>query len=115
MEKKMTYVEALTFAIENLQNEEVVERLTALRATTIKRNTADRKPTKTQVANEEIKADIVAFLADGGEYTVTEIMAGVPSLGEAKPQKASALITQLKNAGVIKRNEVKRKAYFSLA
>ena len=112
---KLTYVDALNVALEAVTDEAVVEKLEALKASIVKRNSGERKPTKTQVANEAIKADIVALLADGTARTITEIGAEVTSLEGAKPQKVSALVTQLKNAGVLKREEVKRKAYFSLA
>ena len=68
--KKLTYVDALNAAIE-LTEGEVREKLIALRDATAKRNAADRKPTKTQQANEGIKSEILDFLADGGKYTVT--------------------------------------------
>lgn len=113
--KKMTYVDALNFAIENLSNDEVVAKLTALRDATAKRNAADRKPTKTQKENENIKSDILDFLADGEPHTVTEIMQGVPSLNGASNQKASSLVSQLVKAGTVVREEIKRKAYFKLA
>lgn len=113
--KKMTYVEALTIAIEAVQNEEARERLEALREATMKRNSADRKPTKTQEANEAIKSDILAFLANGEVHTVSEIMASVPSLADASNQKASALVRQLVDSGAVVREEIKRKAYFKIS
>ena len=113
--KKMTYVEALNIAIASVDNEEAVERLTALRDATVKRNSAERKPTKVQEANEGIKAEILEFLADGGKHTVSEIMEGVASLNGASNQKAASLVRQLKDAGVLVREEIKRKAYFHLA
>ena len=113
--KKMTYVEALEIAIATVENAEAVERLTALRDATIKRNSADRKPTKTQEANEALKAEILEYLADGTARTVTEIMAGVPSLEGASNQKVASLVRQLKDSGALVREEVKRKAYFKVA
>lgn len=113
--KKMTYVEALNIAIATVDNEEAVERLTALRDATVKRNSAERKPTKVQEANEGIKAEILEFLSDGGKHTVSEIMEGVASLNGASNQKAASLVRQLKDAGVLVREEIKRKAYFHLA
>ena len=112
--KNMTYAQALEVAIAVVDGE-VKDKLVALKASIEKRNSADRKPTKTQQANEGIKADILAFLADGGKYTVTEIMAGVPSLADASNQKAASLVRQLKDSGAIVREEIKRKAYFHLA
>lgn len=112
---KMTYVTAVEFAIDHLDNGEVVEKLMALRDSLVKRNAGDRKPSKMQVANEGIKADILAYLADGEKHTVTEIMQGVASLEGASNQKAATLVTQLVNAQLVVREEIKRKAYFSLA
>ena len=113
--KQMTYVEAVNYAIENLDNETVIARLSALRDSLVKRNSTDRKPTKTQVANEGIKADILAYLADGEKHTVTEIMENVTSLVGASNQKAATLVTALVKAELVNREEIKRKAYFSLA
>lgn len=113
--KKMTYVEALNIAIATVDNAEAVERLTALRDATAKRNSADRKPTKTQEANEAIKAEILEVMADGEARTVTEIMSAVPSLADASNQKAASLVRQLKDSGALVREEVKRKAYFKIA
>lgn len=114
MTKKMTYAQALAIAIEAVDGE-AKERLTALKASVEKRNSADRKPTKTQEANEAIKAEILEFMADGGKYTVTEIMGGVASLNGASNQKAASLVRQLKDAGILVREEIKRKAYFHVA
>ena len=114
MTKKMTYAQALEVAI-SVTDGEVKEKLEALKVSIEKRNSADRKPTKTQQANEAIKADILAFLADGGKYTVTEIMAGVDALSDASNQKAASLVRQLAESGSVVREEIKRKAYFHLA
>lgn len=112
--KKMTYVEALNFAINALDGPaEVVERLTALRDATVKRNSADRHPSKTQIENEGIKADILSILSDGTARTVTEIMAEVPAL--KTNQKATALMGQLKDAQLVTREMIKRKAYYKVA
>lgn len=112
----MTYADALAnaLALEGL-NEDTRTTLTALRASIEKKNTADRKPTATQTANSNIKAEILAVLADGTPRTVTEIMSAVPTLREASNQKATALVRQLVDDGAIKRELIKRKAYFSLA
>ena len=112
----MTYADALAnaLALDGL-NEDTRTTLTALRASIEKKNTADRKPTATQTANGNIKAEILALLADGTARTVTEIMCAVPTLNGASNQKASALVRQLVEDGAVKREVIKRKAYFSLA
>lgn len=115
MEKKMTYAQALEIAIATLGEGEVTDKLTALKAQIEKRNAGERKPSKVQIANEGIKADILAYLADGENHTVTEIMEGVPSLADASNQKAATLVTQLVKAELVTRSEIKRKAYFKLA
>lgn len=112
---KMTYVQALEVAINAVGAGEVADKLTALKASIAKRNAGDRKPTKTQVANETLKNDIVSFIAhDDGKYTVTDLMLNVPSLEGASNQKVAALVTQLCEAEVLKREEIKHRAYFSI-
>lgn len=116
---KMTYVLAVDTAINALtpmdNMGEVVEKLIALKASLVKRNSADKKPTKTQMENEGIKNEIMALMADGQARTVTEIMKAVPTLVEASNQKAANLVRQLKDAGELVREEIKRKAYFKIA
>lgn len=73
------------------------------------------KPTKAQIANEGLKDAILELLADGKARTITEITEGCEALEGASPQKVSALLTQLKKAGLVVREEIKRKAYFSIA
>lgn len=112
----LTYADALTnaLALEGM-NEDTRVTLLALKASIEKKNTSDRKPSATQTANENIKTEILAVLADGTSRTVTEIMSAVLSLNGASNQKASALVRQLVEEGSVKREVVKRKAYFSLA
>lgn len=73
------------------------------------------KPTKAQIANEGLKDAILELLADGKARTITEITTECKALEGASPQKVSALLTQLKKAEIVKREEIKRKAYFSIA
>ena len=56
--------------------------------------------------------EIVASMEKGKSYTVSEIQKLV---GIETNQKASALIRQLRDNGVVVRKEEKGKAYFSLA
>ena len=53
--KTLTYVDALNVALSADLPEDVKAKLTALRDQTAKRNSAERKPTKAQVANEALK------------------------------------------------------------
>lgn len=116
MEKKLTYVQAIEKALETVTDKAVKDRLNELVVSLNKRNkSGNRKPTKEQQRNAEIKAEILAVLADNKARTVTDFLHDVPSLVGCSNQKASALIKQLLDNGDVVREEIKRKAYFSLA
>ena len=74
----------------------------------------ERKPTKTQIANEGFKEVILANMESGRLYTITEITKEMPFGTELSTQRVSALVRQLKESGKVVRTEEKRKAYFSL-
>lgn len=80
-----------------------------------KKNSVDKKPTKAQEENIEIKNAIVEGMEDGRFYTITEMMKEIDACKELSNQRVSALVRQLKQDGVVVRKEEKGKAYFSLA
>ena len=80
-----------------------------------KKNSADKKPTAAQVANEGIKSAILEGMEANRLYTITEIQKSVPACTELSNQKVSALVRQLKDDGLIVKTEDKRKSYFSKA
>lgn len=113
---KMTNVMALDFVLTNCTlTDEVKDKLTTMREQFAKKNTAIRKPTATQTENEGFKSEILDFLSTVERATVTEIMAGVPSVGALSNQRASAIVRQLTLSGAVERIEDKRKAYFRIA
>ena len=74
----------------------------------------ERKPTKTQIANEGIKAEILETLKGcASGVTCSELLKLNPSLAEYSSQKIVALIRQLVADGAAVREVVKGKAYFS--
>jgi predicted transcriptional regulator len=78
-----------------------------------KKNSADRKPTAAQIANEGIKAVILETLVKNGKMmSVSEMQKANAELGEMSNQRISALVRQLINDGKVERLEEKRKAYF---
>ena len=79
----------------------------------IKKNSAEKKPTAVQVANEGIKAEILEGMEVGKKYTITDLMKSVPACAELSNQRVSALVRQLVTDGSVERTEEKRKAYFS--
>ena len=114
MTNKMTYVKALEIAMKAVEdNKEVTEKLEALKESISKKNSAERKPTATQKANEEYKKAILSFMEVGKKYTISELMKEVVELADLSNQRVSALIRQLKDSGFVERTEEKRKAYFS--
>ena len=115
--EKMTYVKALDAAIATLSADqsEVKEKLEALKASIAKKNSAERKPTATQTANEGYKEAILNALEVGKGYTITDLIKGVPALSDLTNQRVSAIVRQMVEAGTLKREEIKSKAYFSIA
>ena len=114
MTNKMTYVKALEIAMESVKDKtEVVEKLEALKASIVKKNSAERKPTAIQKANMAYKGAILDFMEDGKKYTISELMKEVVELADLSNQRVSALVRQLKDDGLVERTEEKRKAYFS--
>lgn len=77
-----------------------------------KKNSAEKKPTAVQVANEGIKDAIVDAMEVGKKYTITDLMKSVPACADLSNQRVSALVRQLVNDEVLVRTEEKRKAYF---
>ena len=114
--EKMTYVAALNYVLTNCTDlpTEVADKLTALKAQTEKRNSADRKPTAKQIANADLAERVVEVLRNAPDpLTVTEIMARDEALAPLSNQKVSALIRGL-GARVVKTVD-KRVSKFSLA
>lgn len=109
---KMTYVSALDVAINAVSDEAVVEKLTALRAQIAKKNSAERKPTKAQVANDALRGQIVDYL---GGQTEGKTAGEIADAFGVSNQKVTALMGKLLEDGQVVREVVKRKAYFKVA
>ena len=107
----MTYVSAIEFAINAVDNQEVIEKLSALKESLIKRNSRKSdKPTKTQVENMAIKEAIKEALSEAEGMTATEVASAVG----VSLAKATALLTQLVKSEEVKRNVEKKVAHFSI-
>jgi len=74
---------------------------------------ANKKPTKTQTENEDIKTEILDVLTSEGA-TVTEIQGKSEVLGALSNQRVSALLRQMVDAGFVKKTVDKKKSFFSL-
>lgn len=109
--EKMTIVKQYEAIIEKAKGVLTADELDFLakRAELHAKKNSSRKPTKVQTENENIKADILDFMEENRYYTISEIQKG---LGLESNQKTSALVRQLKEAGLVDRKEEKGKAYF---
>lgn len=76
-----------------------------------KKNSAEKKPTAVQVANEGIKDALYDAMQENRLYTVTELIKEVPACADLTNQKVSNLLRQMMPERV-ERVEEKRKAYF---
>ena len=114
--EKMTNVKAINYVLGNCEvPADVKEKLEKMREQFVKKNSAERKPTANQVENQGYKADILAYLVTVESATITDLMKAVPILAELSNQRVSAIVRQLKDSGEVVREEIKRKAYFSIA
>lgn len=104
----MDEVKANAGAMEFIQHEvELLER----------KNSSDRKPTATQIANEGIKETILSIMEKNNLYTITQILKLVQpkhSDIELTNQRISALVRGLMSDNKVVRIEDKRKAFFQI-
>lgn len=114
--KQMSYVNAINEVLNGNINDEVVERLTALRDSIAKRNSSKSgKPTKVQIANAEIGESVVSAMESGVDYTIADIKGLVPALADANPQKVSPIMRKLTEGGKVEAIKVKGKVAYHLA
>ena len=115
--KKMTkrdYFNTL-LAIEAVKdNEALVDFINHELELLAKKNSADKKPTAQQTANEGIKTAIVDGMEKGRKYTITDLIKSVPACADLTNQRVSSLVRQLMASNLVERVEEKRKAYFVL-
>ena len=113
MAKKMTKKEMFAQIIEQFELSEEQKAFLQHEIELLERKSGgNRKPTATQKANEGIKSAILDYMEPDVLYSISDISKSVPECAELSGQKISAIITLLKNAGLVERVEVKRKAYF---
>ena len=111
--EKMTNVKALAYVLANCElTDEVREKVEKMKAQFEKKNSSEKKPSATQVANDTIREAILAEMEDNRLYTVTEMMKVLPSCADLTNQKVSALIRPLVECGRIDKVVDKRKSFF---
>lgn len=116
-EKKMTYVAALSYVLENCElPTEVAEKLETLKGQQEKRNAGVKKPTARQTENVELVGELVDVLTECGKpVTVTEVMEASAKFGAMSNQRVSALLKKLVDSGLVVKTTEKRKSYFAMA
>ena len=79
-----------------------------------KKNSSEKKPTATQLANETLKDGILECMAlePNRLFTISEMLKAFPCCEDLTLPKVSAMVRQLKEDGKVERVEEKRKAYF---
>ena len=82
-----------------------------------KKNSAEKKPTATQLANDGFKSAILARMGVNPDqlFTITDLIKSVPEISDLTNQRVSAIVRQMVEAGSITRVEDKRKAFFKMA
>lgn len=113
--EKMTNVKALAYVLENYDlPTEIHAKLEKMKVQFEKKNSAEKKPTATQIANEGIK-NLILEVIGNSSLTITEMQKINGELAELSNQKISALLKQMVENGSVVREEIKRKAYFKKA
>lgn len=114
----MTQKAAVIYAIENLPDApaDILEKLQSIVTSLEKKAGAERKPTATQLQNKVYEQDIVAHMTEHRKpYTVSQLIAEVPSLTTFSTPKVSALANTLVNEGVLVKGKEGRSTVFTLA
>lgn len=74
-----------------------------------------RKPTKTQLENEELKNAVYDYLDnEDAPRTIKDIMADVEAVSGLSNQRVTHLLTALRNEGKVKRTVVKKVPYYEI-
>lgn len=75
-----------------------------------------RKPTKTQVENEQFKAAILATLEHADRaMTIKELQTECAAIAGLTNQRITHMLTDLVKSGTLEKNYVKKTPYYSVA
>lgn len=119
MEKKFTKRNALTLML-TLTEVKADPRLVAyceneLKLLDKKNVSGEKAKTKTQEANDIIKAEILEWYPDGERFTCSNLQKSCPACAELSTPKISALVNQMVGDGLLIKTTEKRVSYFSKA
>ena len=96
--------------------DEAIQKLTAMAVQLDKKASSPKKPTAKQTENEKLMEDIALALADAdAPMTISDMIAKFPCCEGMSNQKVATIVRKMVDNGTVVREEIKRKAYFSLA
>ena len=102
------------FSTDDFKTDEIIEKLEKMLVQTEKKSSSERKPTAKQEANKKLEAVILDYLnAQTEGKTVTDMMKEIPELDGMSNQKVSSLVKPLKDGGIIVKEVIKGRSYFS--
>ena len=117
--EKMTNVKALQYVVDNFKEmpTDVAEKIGNILATYEKKSasSADRKPTKEQIANAETGIAVAKWIMENPttQFTVTEILKTCPACADIpSTQKLTPILTKLVGENTIAKTTVKGRAYY---
>jgi hypothetical protein len=113
--KKLTkrdHFNALLAIEEVAQNPTLVEFINNELELLARKNSADKKPTAVQQANEELKEAIYNFMTADDKYTISMLIKEVPECADKSNQKVSAIVSQMVTEGKVEKVIEKRVSYF---
>lgn len=114
LEIAITAIETSSFSTSDFKTDEIVEKLSKMLVQTEKKSSSERKPTAKQEANKKLEAVILDYLNTQTEgKTVTDMMKEIPELDGMSNQKVSSLVKPLKDGGIIVKEVIKGRSYFS--
>lgn len=105
---------ALTFVPED--QTDLREKLEKIAEGFAKKSTAERKPSKKQVENDDLRVKILDVLLENPDkgFRISEICAAVPELEDASSQKISGLLRPLILHGRVVKYVDKRVTFFQV-
>ena len=118
MAEKITQKSALEYIIATYGEQlpaDVKGKVDSLIKSLEKKANAPRAVSAEVKENAKLREAILATMEPGKRYRISDLIAKVPGLETASTHKVSALLTPLKNNGLVIREEEKRIAYFRKA
>jgi ferritin-like metal-binding protein YciE len=113
--KKLTKIEMFNKIMAGLTDQEEIDFIAHEIELLESKKLTTKKPTKAQIENEQLKADILEMLRrTGGQFSILGLQKCVPSLENESNQKISAIMKQLVDSGLVVKVYDKRKPFFSI-